>query len=327
MAVLVTGGAGFVGLNLVEALLAAGREVTVFGREPLPEAAAAAFAPLPGRLRVVQGDVRDAAVLAPLFAGQKYDAVFPFAAVTSGPAREADDPETVLQVNLLGTLATLRAARDAGVRRVIVPSSSAVYGESLHRFEAMDEATTPCVPTSLYGVTKYAVERMALRLGALWGIDVIAARISACFGPWERDTGVRDLIGPHTLLARAALRGEAAVLPARIPRYHWVYARDLAAGLVHLLDLADPPHRVFNICSGLNWGPEITRWADRLAEAFPGFRWSQAETPTIRFTDSADRGRIGIARIAATGWAPRFPPDAAYADCLAWLQANPRALA
>jgi nucleoside-diphosphate-sugar epimerase len=327
MAVLVTGGAGFVGLNLVEALLAAGRDVTIFGREKLPDEAARAFAPLPGRLCVVQGDVRDAAALAGLFAGGTFDAVFPFAAVTSGPAREADDPETVLQVNLLGVLATLRAARDAGVRRIVVPSSSAVYGESAYRFDAMDEATTPCVPTSLYGVTKYAVERMALRLGALWGMDVIAARISAVFGPWERETGVRDLIGPHTHLARAALRGEAAVLPARIPRYHWVYARDLAAGLVHLLDLENPPHRVFNICCGLNWGFEITRWADLLAAHHPGFRWSHGEAPTIRFTDTADRGRMDISRIAATGWAPRFPPDAAYADYLAWLTAHEGALA
>ena len=108
MAVLVTGGAGFVGLNLVEALLSRGHDVTVFGREPLPPIAETAFATLPGRLRAVQGDVRDALVLKTLFASEKFDTVFPFAAVTSGPAREAEDPETVLQVNLLGTLATLR---------------------------------------------------------------------------------------------------------------------------------------------------------------------------------------------------------------------------
>jgi nucleoside-diphosphate-sugar epimerase len=319
MAVLVTGGAGFVGLNLVEALLARGRSVTVFGREPLPQAAATAFAPLPGTLRVVQGDVRDAAVLKTLFAGTRFDVVFPFAAVTSGPAREADDPESVLQVNVLGLLATLRAARDAGVRRVVVPSSSAVYGESAYSTAVMDEATTPCVPISLYGVTKYAVERMALRLGSLWGIDVIAARISAAFGPWERDTGVRDLIGPHAQLARAALAGEAAVLPARIPAYHWVYARDVASGLVHLMELPDPPHRVFNVCRGRAWGPEILDWAALLAGAYPGFRWSQGEAPTIRFTDERDRGHLSIARIAATGWAPEFPPEAAYPDYLAWL--------
>lgn len=327
MAVLVTGGAGFVGLNLVEALLARGETVVVFGREALPAPASVAFASLPGKLTVIQGDVRDPAALNAAFAAVKIDAVFPFAAVTSGPAREADDPESVLQVNLLGVLATLRAAHAAKVRRVIVPSSSAVYGESFHRFAAMHEADTPCVPTGLYGTTKYAVERMGLRLGALWGMDVIAARISAVFGPWERDTGVRDLIGPHTSIARAALAGEAVVLPEKIPAYHWVYARDLAAGLLHLLDIKDPPHRVFNLCSGLNWGPQILDWCEALARAYPKFRWSQGAEPTITFSDPNDRGRMDIARIAATGWAPKFPPERAYPDYLAWLRANEKALA
>lgn len=152
MAVLVTGGAGFVGLNLVEALLARGREVVVFGREKVPAAALAAFAPLPGRLVGLQGDVRDAAALRAVFASHAIEAVFPFAAVTSGPAREAEDPESVLQVNLLGTLATLRAARDAGVRRVVIPSSTAAYGASFYTQPLMREEDTPCVPTSLYGV-------------------------------------------------------------------------------------------------------------------------------------------------------------------------------
>lgn len=327
MAVLVTGGAGFVGLNLVAALLSRSHDVTVFGREALPAAASAAFARLPGRLRALQGDVRDEYALRALFATENFDTVFPFAAVTSGPAREAENPESVLQVNLLGTLATLRAARDAGVRRVIVPSSTAVYGESFHRHSIMNETDTPCVPASLYGVTKYAVERMGLRMGELWGMDVIAARISAVFGPWERETGVRDTIGPHTRLAQAAQRGEAVVLPERIPLYHWVYARDLADGLVHLMTLKDPPHRVFNVCCGLNWGPEILDWCRALADAFPRFRWTQGPSPTIRFTDDRDRAPLDISRIRATGWAPKYPPAKAYPDYLAWLQANPQALA
>jgi nucleoside-diphosphate-sugar epimerase len=327
MAVLVTGGAGFVGLNLVEALLARGETVVVFGREVLPGPAAAAFAGLPGKLTVIQGDVRDTVALGAAFGADKIDAVFPFAAVTSGPAREAEDPESVLQVNLLGVLATLRAARAAKVRRVIVPSSSAVYGESAHRFPAMNEADTPCVPTGLYGTTKYAVERMGLRLGELWGMDVIAARISAVFGPWERDTGVRDLIGPHTRIARAALAGEAVVLPEKTPAYHWVYSRDLASGLLHLLDLKSPPQRVFNVCSGLNWGPQILDWCAALAGTYPEFRWSRGPNPTITFGDPKDRGRMDISRIAATGWTPKFPPDRAYPDYLAWLQLSPDALA
>ena len=327
MAVLVTGGAGFVGLNLVEALLSRGHSVTVFGSESLPPPAASAFAQLPGSLAVVQGDVRDEDALRALFTAQRFEFVFPFAAVTSGPAREADNPDSVLQVNLLGTLATLRAARDAGVTRVVIPSSSAVYGESFYRYSAMNESDTPCVPASLYGVTKYAVERMGLRMGELWGMDVIAARISAVFGPWERDTGVRDLIGPHTRIARAALSGQSIVLPEKVPLYHWVYARDLADGLVHLMALQNPSHRVFNVCSGLSWRAEILDWCRVLAVAYPAFRWSQGPAPTISFSDMRDRAPLDTARIRATGWTPKFPPRLAYPDYLAWVRAHGAMLA
>jgi nucleoside-diphosphate-sugar epimerase len=231
-------------------------------------------------------------------------------------------PEQVVEVNLLGMIGQLRAARDAGVRRVIAPSSAAVYGESFYTHARLDEVGTPPVPTGIYGVTKYAVERSALRLGTLWGLDVIAARISSVFGPWERDTGLRDMIGPHWHLARAAREGREAVLPAEIPAYTWVYSRDIAEGLLHLLDMEAPLHRVFNLCSGTEWGPVITQWAERLREVFPGFRWRQSDDPaevTIRFTETRPRGTMDVARVTATGWVPRFQPGAAYADYAAWL--------
>jgi nucleoside-diphosphate-sugar epimerase len=322
-AVLITGGAGFVGLNVAEALLARGEEVVVFGREALPEAAARAFAPLPGRLAVVQGDVRDEAALRAVFAAHRVDRVLPFAAVTAGPARESAEPETVLQVNVTGVIATLRAARDAGgVRRVLLPSSSAVYGESAYAFPVLDEATTPCVPVSLYGVTKYAVERIGLRLAGLWGLDAVAARIGAAFGPWERDTGLRDTLSPFLALMQAALaRGEAVLPEGPLPAYDWIYARDLAAGLLCLLDAEAPPQRVANLGSGMDWAPRIPALCDLLAARLPGFRWRRAapgEAPTLRPHDSRPRGVLALARAAAFGWAPRFGPEAAIADYAAW---------
>ena len=240
MSVMVTGGTGFVGLNLVEALLARGEAVVVVALDDVPAPALRGFAGLPGRLAVERMDVRDQAGLVGLMRRHGVDRLFPFAAITSGPEREAEAPELVIEVNLLGFVAQLRAAREAGVRRVIAPSSAAVYGESFYAHARLDEARTPAVPVGVYGVTKYAVERTALRLGALWGVEVIAARIGSVFGPWERDTGLRDMIGPHWHLARMAQEGREAVLPAVIPAYTWVYSRDVAAGLLHLLDMAAP---------------------------------------------------------------------------------------
>ena len=325
-AVLVTGGAGFVGLNLVEALLGRGEHVIVFGQEAaLPAPADEVFASLPGRLEVIRGDVRDPAALAAVFASHRIDRVLPFAAVTAGPVREAAAPGLVLDVNLHGVIATLASARDAGtVRRVVLPASSAVYGESAYDHDWLDEVTTPCMPISLYGVTKYAVERAGLRLAGLWGLDAVAARIGATFGPWERDTGLRDTLSPHLAIFQAAARGDVAILPpAPLPRYDWIYVRDLVAGLLALLDCTDPPSRVFNLASAQDWSPHATACCDRLAAEMPGFTWRHAaagEAPNIPFNETRPRGLMAINRARGLGWSPRFAPEAAYADYSAWLR-------
>lgn len=322
MSVMVTGGTGFVGLNLVEALLGRGEDVVVVVLDDVPAAALRVFGSLPGRLSVERMDVRDPG-LAGLMRAHGVDRLFPFAAITSGPEREAETPELVIEVNLLGFIAQLRAAREAGVRRVIAPSSAAVYGESFFTHARLDEATTPAVPIGVYGVTKYALERTALRLGALWGMDVIAARIGGVFGPWERDTGLRDMIGPLWHLARIAREGGEAVLPTVIPAYTWVYSRDVASGLLHLLDMAAPGERVFNICSGMAWGEVIVEWAERLREVYPGFRWrrsGEAGEVNVRFTETRPRGAMDVSRVVGTGWRPSFGPVEAYADYGDWVR-------
>ncbi|MDJ0388566.1 NAD(P)-dependent oxidoreductase [Roseomonas sp. E05] len=327
MAILVTGGAGFVGLNLVEALLARGEHVVVYGREDLPTAAAAAFAHLPGRLDLVRGDVLDAAALGAVFTAHKIHAMFPFAAITAGPQREAEQTEAILEVNLLGAVGQLRAARAAGVGRIVFPSSISVYGESQRLPGPMREDTTPPVPVSVYGITKYAGERLALRLRDLWGLDLVCARIGGVFGPWERDTGVRDLLTPHMHLAVAALRGEAAVLPATLLPRPWIYARDLARGLLLLLDAPRPRWPVYNISAGVEWGARILLWAEALARHYPAFRWRQSADPaevTVPFHDEGPRAVEDIGRMREEfGYAPEFLPEAAYADYLRWLQMVP----
>lgn len=327
MAILVTGGAGFVGLNLVEALLSRGEHVVIYGREALPPAAAAALAPLPGRLDLVQGDVLDSAALDAVFVRHKIHAMFPFAAITAGPRREAEQTATILEVNLIGAVNQLRAARDAGVGRIVFPSSISVYGESQRQPGLLREDTTPPVPISVYGITKYAGERLALRLRDLWGLDLVCARIGGVFGPWERDTGVRDLLTPHMHLAVAALRGEAAVLPADLLPRPWVYARDLARGLLLLLDAAQPRWPVYNISAGVEWGARILLWAETLARHYPAFRWRQSADPaevTVQFHDDGPRAVEDIGRIREEfGYAPQFLPEAAYSDYLRWLRATP----
>lgn len=328
MTVMITGGTGFVGLNLTEALLRRGERVVLFALDAPPGPAMRHFATLPGTLLLENGDVLDTDAVTECLRRHQVDRLFPFAAVTSGPGREAEAPETVIQVNLLGFVSQMRAARAARVRRIVAPSSGAIYGESAYGAGPLTESGTPPVPISIYGVTKYAVERAALRLGALWDLDVIVARIGAVFGPWERDTGLRDSLSPFWQIERLARAGAAAILPADLPPYDWVYSRDVAAGLLHVLDLGNPPHRVFSVASGQTWDGALLDWCRRLSVLNPAFEWRQsadATQCTVRLADTRPRATISIDRIKQTGWNPTFTPTTALADYLRWCQAFPDA--
>lgn len=326
MTVLISGATGFVGLNLMEALLARGEDVVSFALDEPPEQARSRFASLPGRLTVERGDVGDTDAFTACLRRHRVDRLFPFAAVTSGPDREREAPERVLEVNLLGFVGQVRAARDAGVRRIVAPSSGAIYGESAYGPGPLREDGTPPVPISVYGVSKYAVERSALRLGDLWGLDLVVARIGAVFGPWERDTGLRDSLSPFWQVARLARAGTEIVLPKTLPPYAWVYSRDAAAGLLHMLDMPSPSHRVFNLCSGENWAGLLPEWCRSLQDAHPGLRWRHSidgAAVNVRLADSRPRAALDIGRLRATGWAPAFPSQVALADYLGWHLATP----
>ena len=325
MATLITGAGGFVGLNLAEALLAQGREVVLFDAQPLPAGAVKALARLPGRWQAVAGDVREAGALDMAHAAAAVDGVIHCAAITSGPEREGREPARIFEVNVGGTIAVLEAARRHGVRRCVLASSGAAYGESLYRGPRMEEDATPVLPNTLYGCSKYAAERTARRLSELWKLDVVSARLGTLIGPWERDTGVRDNFGPHSQLARLALAGGEAVLPAEELTRDWVYSRDVAAGFVALLDAKEHDHGVYNLSAGIDWTGAVVRWCERLAQAFPDFRHRTAhagETPGIHYTDRA-RFPMDVSRLATDiGFRARHTIDSAYDDFIAWLRAD-----
>src|ERR1700674_508729 len=157
MKILIFGGTGFVGLNIAAALLARGHAVTLFDRANLPAAAQHDFAGYREALTVVRGDITDRQAVMDVVAGG-HDAIVLGAAITAGPAREAADPELVMQVNLLAQLPVLVAARHA----------------------LLDEEMA-CDPESLYAITKFASERVAARLAALWHFDIVSVRLSSVF--------------------------------------------------------------------------------------------------------------------------------------------------
>jgi UDP-glucose 4-epimerase len=315
--ILIFGGTGFIGLNIASALLAHGHRVTSFDRMGLSAAAQQVFASYADRLTIIRGDVTDRAAVERTLAGG-FDSVVLGAAITAGPARDAMDPETILQVNLLAQVPILMAARRSGVARIINLSSAAAYGAAASRHALLDEETA-CDPVSLYAVTKYASEKVAARLAALWDFDIINMRLSAAFGPWELATGSRDTpSAPMQIMTALHQRNEAVL--SRPGIRDWIYAPDVADAVTLLIEATRPRRRLYNISTGREWS--ALQWGQDLAALHRGFVCRLAgagEAPTVDLHSETDRAPLSILRMEQEfGWRARFDRADSAADLDGW---------
>ena len=198
---LVTGGAGFIGSNLVKALAAAGEHVRVV--DDLSTGFWENLGDLRGsdRVECVTADIRDAEAMSRAVAG--VDVIFHQAALGSVP-RSIDAPVTSDAVNTNGTVTVLDSARRGGVRRVVFAASSAAYGDTptLPKREDM-----PISPLSPYAVTKVADELYMKVFASLYGIETACLRYFNVFGPNQRPDGAYAAAIPRFVWA--ALHGEA----------------------------------------------------------------------------------------------------------------------
>jgi UDP-glucose 4-epimerase len=177
MKALVTGGAGFIGSHLAEALVRRGCEVVVLDNLSLGDPANLAWKRPADPLEFVQGDIRDEALVRKLMAG--CDWVFHEGAMPSVP-RSVERPVESNQHNIDGTLNLLVAARDAGVRRFLFASSSSIYGDQ--GAPVKTEALAPD-PLSPYALQKYTGERYCQIFHRLYGLPAVALRYFNVFGP------------------------------------------------------------------------------------------------------------------------------------------------
>lgn len=237
--VLVTGGAGFIGSHLVEALVEQANAVRV-----LDDLSTGNRDQLPAAIELIEGDVRDRNACARACVGVR--TAFHLAArvsVRHSVATFAEDAD----VNVGGTLRMLQAAAASGVRRFVYASSMAVYADSAggHRVREEDAAE----PLSPYGIGKLTAERYLLLLGPQLGIEPVVLRFFNTFGPRQ---GYTPYVGVATIFTHRILAGEECVIFGDGQQCRdFTHVSDIVQGCLRAASVPTAAGQVINLGSGI----------------------------------------------------------------------------
>ncbi len=322
MTVLVTGAAGFVGLNLVRRFADAGHGVVALARRPPDEVALQFLDGVGDRVTWVNVDVRDRTGLIRISRENAVEVVVHAATITAPLPVEKADPAAIVDVNLGGTVNALEAARLAGARRFVFISSTAVYGAPADPTEPIVE-TRPLAISSLYTICKQAAEAMCRRYMELFGLSTVVGRLGTAYGPMERATLSRTGMSAAYVLAHAAVRGERVRVHAPERHRDFCYIDDVSEAFVRLALADHLAWDVYNVAGDRAY--RVCEALDALASLVPGFEWVEAdvETADVVTLPPSVRGNLDMSRLRDDcGFVPRFTLADGLAAYLAWLRAG-----
>lgn len=284
---LVTGGAGFIGSHLANALLAKGHAVTV-----LDDLSTGHRHNLPPRARLVVGDIQDAPLVERLMAAA--DGCFHLAAIAS-VQRSVEDWAGTHRVNLTGTINILDAARARRVP-VVYASSAAIYGDQV-QFPIRE--TAPRAPTTAYGADKLGCELHAAVAGG-FGVPTAGLRFFNVYGP--RQDPRSPYSGVISIFADRLSRG----LPITIfgdgnQVRDFVHVSDVVRHLVAAMRIASPQAPVFNVCTGQPTSIQALAGTLRELLRTPSeIRWADARPGDIRASLGCPKAATAALDVAAT---------------------------
>jgi len=238
---LVTGGGGFIGSHLVDALLARGDVVRVLDnfstgkRENLQHNIE--------KIQLLTGDLRDSEVLREAVRG--VDCIFHQAAFVSVP-QSMEDPDSCFDINVNGTGKLLAAARTAGVKRVVLASSAAVYGENEAVPLSEDEEPDLLSP---YAASKSINEIYARLFTKHLGLNVVALRYFNVYGPRQNPASDYAAVVP-IFIKILEDESEPVIFGDGLQTRDFVYITDVVQANIQASESVKAPGKVFNICSG-----------------------------------------------------------------------------
>ncbi len=307
--VLVTGADGFIGSHLTELLLSEGYDVRALSQynsfnyngwlddvEPSP------------RLKIVSGDVRDAAFCRKIT--EECDTVFHLAALIAIPY-SYDAPGSYVDTNVGGTLNICQAARDCGVRRLVVTSTSEVYGTA--RYVPIDEKH-PKQPQSPYSATKIGADAIAMSFYNAFSLPVVVARPFNTYGPRQ---SARAII--PTIITQIANGAKEIKVGDLTPTRDFNFVADTARGFLALAQAPGVEGKEINIATGT----EISM-ADTLATI------ARLMNSDVRYVTDPARLRPANSEVfrlcgdstrlrELTGWSPRFSLEEGLQRTIDWF--------
>ena len=323
MVTLVTGGNGWVPSHVIRRLARAGEAVVSYDVME-PDAFLREFLGDDAQSIIFEtGDVTDRERMQEVARQHGVTSIVSAAAITPRVDRERREPSRIIDVNLGGVVNALEVARSLpGFRRFVQISSVAVFGDEPGATTRDEDS--PTNSTNLYGITKLAGERVALRYGELFDIDVMAVRPSNVYGPMERFTpGYAGATELREML-RIHFEGEPIRVTTLDGNFRdWTYVEDIAEGVeaAWAMDNA-PDKRVFILAAGQQYplgevlGLFQKYLPDLRYEVAPAGEANVVVEPQPGPLTLNDRAREGL------GWTPRTPLDEGMRQYLGWIAAN-----
>jgi len=306
----VTGAAGFIGSHLVERLVCSGAEVTAFVRYNSRSGVGFLSGIDDRTLRIVPGDVTDVDAVRKAIEGS--DVIFHLAALGSVPYSFIH-PNQVIQVNTMGTANVLTAARDVGVRKIVVTSTSEVYGTA--RYVPIDEAH-PKQPQSPYAASKIAGDAVALSFYHAFGLPVSIVRPFNTFGPRQSDRAIIP-----TIIAQALTRDEVRIGNGR-PTRDFTFVADTVEGFIRAAESDQSVGQEVNLGAGHEIS--ISALVERIV-ALVGRPVSIASDEQRIRSDQTEVTRLLSNNAKAReliGWQPTVGLDEGLRRTIEWIRAN-----
>lgn len=295
MRIFVTGGAGFLGRHLVNALISRGDSVTIF--DNFSVANPHSLEDIKDQVDIVKGSLASAEEVDKAIVQASPDAILHLGAVAS-TALALDHPTLTVSVNLVGTINVLEAIRKYEIPCGLSLSSEEAYGP--YYYEPCDESH-PLNPASAYGITKMAAEKYCDYYFTLHGLSMVSVRAGWVYGPGYPRTRI------EVKVIRNAINGRKTIFPnGGDHRMDFIWVGDFVQGMLCLLDVPKLRYRIYNLASGMGYSaaqvvdvirklmPEVNaEIGPGLLEYIPGFPMPQ-------------KGALDIARIHSdTGYWPK----------------------